>query len=49
MEKMMIIKFVLCLTWILTVLNTIIIGKLETKIEAIIAVLKLVTEKEKRE
>lgn len=48
----MIIKIVLCSTWVLTMINTIRIGKLEIKTDAIITVIKLAKEekeKEKRE
>ena len=49
---MMIIKIVLCLAIVLSVINTIRIGELETNIEAIIEVIRLVKEnieKEERE
>lgn len=46
---MMIIKIVLCLTWVLTMINTIRICKIETIIATAIKLAKENIEKEKRE
>lgn len=47
--KMTIIKIVLCLTWVLTMINTIRICKIETIIAIAIKLAKEEKEKEKRE